>query len=242
MKETLPYFMFKNRRSIDYGLIVKNKSTYNGAQRDVTFASIPGRDGDLLIDNGRYKNTLVTYELSVINKLTPWDFDELAQILRNWLLPDTGYYQLWDTYDKRHFRYAAYNGSADIEQELNDLGSVVLEFNCKPYRYSVDGQNTVIMGSAGTLYNGESSPSKPYIKVVGSGDITLTINGDSYILSDVSSYIELDSEMMNAYKGTTLLNDNMSSASFPVLKPGMNTIAWTGTVTQLEIVPRWRCL
>ncbi len=243
MSETLPYFMYKGRRSIDYGLIIKKKSIYKGSQRDVTFVNVPGRDGDLIIDNGRYKNTTITYELAVVNGLTPWSFAELAQILRSWLIPNTGYFKLWDTYDKQHFRYAAFNGDVNIEQELNDLGAVSLDFNCKPHRYAVEGQNVITMESGGDLYNGEAVSSEPYIKIYGSGDITLTVNSETFVLEDVSGSIEIDSELMDVFKGSTLMNGSMMSTSFPVLQPGMNTISWTGgSVSKIEIVPRWRCL
>ena len=43
---------------------------------------------------------------------------------------------------------------------------------------------------------------------------------------------------------TDPLKDNNKAGfdEFPVLEPGDNSISWTGTVTKVEIVPRWRCL
>lgn len=47
--------------------------------------------------------------------------------------------------------------------------------------------------------------------------------------------------LKEAYKGNTLMNDHMSG-DFPVLKPGLNAISWTGTVTQVTVKPNWRYL
>ena len=44
-----------------------------------------------------------------------------------------------------------------------------------------------------------------------------------------------------AYKGTTLMNDHMSG-DFPVLKPGLNAVSWSGDVTRIVIKPNWRHL
>jgi len=30
------------------------------------------------------------------------------------------------------------------------------------------------------------------------------------------------------------------NGNFPELVPGINTISWTGTVTQIQIIPNWR--
>lgn len=238
--EKLPFLMFKEHSSLEYGLLITEKGSYKGAQRDITYTSVPGRSGDLMTDNGRYKNVKIPYKLALLNT-TAWDFSELARLIRGWLLAEQGYFPLWDSYDGEYYRLASYTNEVDIEQELRSVGKLSLSFNCKPFKYSFEGQRTVEMTEAGTLYNAEQYESKPYIKVVGSGTITLTVNNSSVTLSSVDGYIELDSEMLNAYRGTAAANNQMSG-DFPVLAPGKNNISWTGNVTRLEIVPRWCCL
>jgi len=239
--EKFPYLMFKERSSLDFGLLIAEKGSYKGAQRDITYTSVPGRSGDLLTDNGRYKNVKIPYSLALLNT-TAWSFDELARLIRGWLLSEQGYFPLWDSYDGKYYRLASYSDEVNIEQELRDLGQLKLSFNCKPFKYSFEGQRTVAMTAAGSLYNAEQYESKPYIKVVGSGTVTLTINGSAFLLSDIDEYIELDSEMMNAYKGSAAANNQMTADTFPVFAPGLNNISWAGNVERLEIVPRWCCL
>lgn len=237
----LPFFTFKEQSSLKYGLLISEKGSYKGASRDITYTSVPGRSGDLITDNGRYKNIKLPYNCTLLNN-TERDFTELAHQIRAWLLAEQGYFRLWDSYDKKYFRLASYSDEADIEQELQDLGSVKLSFNCKPFKYSFEGQQPVIFTAAGSLYNAEHYPSQPYIKITGSGTVTLKVNNDSFTFSDIDGYIEVDSDMMNAYKGTEPQNNKMSGAAFPTLLPGNNYISWVGNATELEIVPRWCCL
>ena len=58
-------------------------------------------------------------------------------------------------------------------------------------------------------------------------------------LADVSGSVTLNSELMEAYSGTTSLNANVSG-EYPTLIPGMNAISWSGDVTNVVIQPNWR--
>lgn len=241
MMNGFPYLIFKERSSLDFGLYVTEKGSYKGASRDISYTSVPGRSGDLITDNGRYKNISVPYKMALLNT-TGREFAELAHQIKGWLLAEAGYFRLWDSYDAKYFRLASYSEEADIEQELRDLGSLALTFNCKPYKYSIEGQKAVVFTAAGDLYNAEFFASLPYIRITGAGAVTLYINNEAFSFSDIDGYIELDSEMMNAYKGVSPQNDKMTSAAFPSLTPGKNSISWTGAVEKVEIVPRWCCL
>ena len=81
--------------------------------------------------------------------------------------------------------------------------------------------------------------SEPVSTVYGSGDVTLMVGTTIVELEGVSSSITLDSELQEAYSGTTGMNSAMSG-EFPILKPGMNAISWSGEVTKIEVKPNWR--
>lgn len=240
MMKGLPFFVYKERRSLDFGLLIVKKGSYKGAARDVSRVSVPGRSGDLIIDNGRYSNIMIPYQLTLLNK-TEYSFESLARQIRGWLLSGAGYFRLWDSYDPNYFRLASYSGEANIEQELKQLGSLSISFDCKPFKYSVEGHTPVIFTQAGSLYNAEQFPSTPYIKVIGNGNITLTINDNRFELRNVSEYIELDFELPNAYKGGEPKNSLVSGADMSSLRlmSGFNSISWTGSVERVEITPRW---
>ena len=46
-------FTFNGQSSPDFGLIISGKDIYSAPAPDVSFVSVPGRDGDVLIDQGK---------------------------------------------------------------------------------------------------------------------------------------------------------------------------------------------
>lgn len=58
----------------------------------------------------------------------------------------------------------------------------------------------------------------------------------------LNEYITIDGEEMNAYKGTALANRSVSGDYNDIkLNSGVNTLSWTGSVSQIiaEKVSRW---
>lgn len=241
IEEGANWFKFKNISSFDNKLIITDKNTFKGASRDITYKSIPGRSGDLIIDNKRYNNAIIKYNVEVFNTEV-YNLIELAYKIKNWLLAGVGYFPLYDSYDDKYYRMASYFDEVDIIETLPQVGKAIFKFNCKPFKYSKDGQFKKEYAEAFTLKNPEHFGSKPYIKITGSGDITLSVNNSSFNFTGVEEYIEIDSEIMNAFKGTLPQNHKMATPFFPVLIPGNNNISWVGTVNNVEIIPRWCCL
>jgi len=116
-----------------------------------------------------------------------------------------------------------------------------VNFRCYPFWYQENVADISVTASGTTVNNPGSVYSEPLITVTGSGDITLMVGTTIVELTGISGSIVLDCALKEAYKGTTLMNDHMTG-EFPVLKPGMNAISWTGTVTKIVISPRWRFL
>ena len=89
------------------------------------------------------------------------------------------------------------------------------------------------------IYNPTLFESLPLIRVTGYG--TLTINSDVITVSSGQTYVDIDSEIQDCYTGTTNKNSKVAfqSNKFPVLKPGANGISYTGSITKVEITPRW---
>ena len=119
--------------------------------------------------------------------------------------------------------------------------SFAVNFRCYPFWYQENVSDVTITTSGDTITNPGSVYSEPLITVYGSGNITLMVGTTIVELTDVSSSIVLDCALKEAYKGTTLMNDHMSG-DFPVLKPGLNAVSWSGNVTRIVISPRWRYL
>ena len=346
------YFEYNGIKSSDMGLHIQKKNVYSSPKFDSQFVSVPGRNGDLIVSNNRFENIQISYNVFLSAK----SVDELAEKLlkvKAWLYSHpTGYQNLTDSYDKKFFRKAVFASSLDIEDELNKIGVFTISFNCKPFKYSFDGDmphyikgtmsdfslifcrmdgstsdnnwdnrwnqtvdlkisgennmyiidenswgdgnwgtyspsqpNTVylqvnenwkkdnarfavfIFGSGGeywysmtkvtddiycaqlstpyytSLTNPYAFESKPYIRVFGNGDGTLTIESQNGIqqwsFSGIEEYLEIDSEQMNFYKDTVLKNDTVTGSGFPTLAPGENIFSHSGGITNLSVFPRW---
>ena len=240
-------FTYNGRSSAEFGLHIEKKDVFSAPEYDAEFISIPGRSGDIINPNRRFANIKVTYTVFLARK----NIAALVAVLRGikgWLYsePDR-YHEITDSYDAEYFRYGVISGSLDIEEQLNKIGCFTVTFNCKPYKYSFAGQQMVSVDSTSiSVTNPTAFESRPYIKLYGSEAVTLNVSSGSsttsWTISAINEYIEIDSELMNCFKGTVLKNDTVKGAEFPVFKSGVCTINCTGDVTRIEVIPRWCCL
>ena len=237
MSEEINKFKYKGISSADMGLIITQAPHITSPKRDEEFVGVPGRSGDVIVDNGRFENTTVSYDVAMLSDERPLEL--MARKIKAWLQGETGYFKLTDTYDPNYYRMAAYSGNIDIEDKVRKIGITTLNFNCKPFKYRTDGENSIVLTASATIYNPEEWQSLPYIKIVGTGAITLSVNNNSFYISSIDEYIEIDSELQSAYKGAVLQNSKINFATFPVLSEGTNNISWVGNVSKIIIKPRW---
>ena len=73
--------------------------------------------------------------------------------------------------------------------------------------YSTAGQSVTTLTTAGSITNPMAFESEPLIRITGNGNITLSVNSNSYVLTGVVGYIDIDSQMLNAFKGLELQNN-----------------------------------
>ncbi|MBE6719191.1 MAG: hypothetical protein E7571_00865 [Ruminococcaceae bacterium] len=232
-------FTFDGRSSADFGLYISKKNIYSAPARDMQLISVPGRNGDVLIDNGRYENVDVLYTIGTA------DIKSKIKEIKTWLCRP-GYFDLTDTYQPEYVRKACFNSSLDVEELLNNVGTAAVRFSCKPFMYLRDSFTPIELTSATTVVNPEAFESLPIIKLEGSGNLSFYINGKAYTVNGVEESVVIDSELMTAYSDDEffggLMNGSLSFTRFPVLEPGDNLIRFTSNVTKLSITPRFRTL
>lgn len=134
----------------------------------------------------------------------------------------------------------------DIEEQFNKLGSFRVTFNCKPFKYSLEGLQEISVESGGSLFNPEAFAAKLVITLKGNGDFSLTLQNGEYIktwnFKGIEDGVVCDSEQMNFYYGTALLNDKVTGDGFPELPPGETVLTVSGGVSEIKVMPRWCCL
>ena len=55
------YLIYNGKNTLDFGIGISGSGTFSAPKRDLDTVSVPGRSGDLTMDNGRYNNITVTY-------------------------------------------------------------------------------------------------------------------------------------------------------------------------------------
>ena len=227
--------IFNNKSSADCRIQVAHPPGYAYPERDYTITHIPGRNGDIIQDNGCYKNVERTYEVSfdVPNE----DFATYANAVSAWLHSTTGYARLEDSYEPDYYRMAVYQESNIFENLYNQAGTATIVFECKPQRFLKSGENTISIKNSLTIMNPTGFEAYPLFKVTGTSGV-LTVNGNSITFSSIDGFVMLDCELQDAYKENINKNSTISGI-FPVLKTGSNTISWTGDISSVTMKPRW---
>lgn len=216
------------------GIFVEKYPNRVKPAKKVEIVSVPGRNGDLVFETDAYENVPQEYDV-FISENRPANAADIA----TWLYAPKGYHRLTDSYDTTHFRLAYYAGETNVENIFNRFGRATLSFICKPQRLLNSGETVTTRTVAGNINNPTAFESLPLIKITGSGTVNLNIGGQVVKVVIDNGDITLDSETQNAYKGTTNLNAKVTGA-FPKLYAGTNAISWSGgTVTKVEITPRW---
>ena len=234
--------IFNGIPSTNYGIHVETPPVYATPERDSEVVHIPGRNGDLVIDNGSYKNVTRKYSISVGE--IDGNFTTLAAGVSEWLHSASGYARLEDSYESDYFRLAYYVADAEMENLFHQAGKMSIEFNCKPARFLKAGERAVPFTTAGSISNPTFQKSFPKLTVVVSGSGTLTIGDQTITISGLtnSTRMVIDSELQDVYEEGSLTNLNSKvsfSDGFPLLSPGVNTITFTGSITSVEVIPRW---
>ena len=227
--------IFNNKSSADCRIQVAHPPGYAYPERDYTITHIPGRNGDIIQDNGCYKNVERTYEVSF--DAPNEDFATYANAVSAWLHSTTGYARLEDSYEPNYYRMAVYQESNIFENLYNQAGTATIVFECKPQRFLKTGDNIITIQNSLTIMNPTGFEAYPLFKVTGTSGV-LTVNGNSITFSSIDDFVMLDCELQDAYKENINKNSTISG-TFPVLKTGSNTISWTGDISSVTMKPRW---
>lgn len=149
------------------------------------------------------------------------------------------------TWLSTHNTEVLYELATPITTEITDANTITALESIKTYN---EVTNIITDVSFKAVYykicslmvnNNGTQQSKPLFKLTGKG--TISFDNFIYTFPDNENEVEVDSDKEDAYFGKTLKNRNMRG-EFPTLKPGKNTITWTGKLNQIEIVPRSRWL
>lgn len=167
--------IFGGVNSADFGIYIGGEGTFNAPKRDVEMISIPGRNGALALDKGRYENIEVTY--SAFNYETDLaTFAKQLSDFRNAICSQKDYQRLTDTFHLEEYRMATYLDGLEIKPvDFNTAATFDIVFNCKPQRYLLSGEEAIDVTSGEVILNPTLFESSPMLEVEGYG--TIGFNG-----------------------------------------------------------------
>lgn len=230
------FFIYNGMNSADFGCFVANANQFDAPARDVENIDVPGRNGTLTIDNGRYLNQTLTYTL-----YTRGDIRTQITGLRN-AISNSGYQRLEDSYNPDEFYLAKFVDAFTIKQSDRHRAGFAVTFDRKPQRFLKEGSDLIFGVDAysfttdGNILNNTEQIARPLLRVYGTG--SFTVGTGTMTISSASTYTDIDCDLMDAYKGSTNCNGNVTG-TFPTLTPGQNVVDLNGSISKIEIIPRW---
>ena len=230
-----------------------NGEKASSASRSYERVNILGRNGDLLIDNGKYENVKIVYP-GFIHE----DFRENYNDLIAFLSSKTGYQRLVDSLETGVYRMGEYIGDTTPSIKSSDeMGSFELAFDCKPQKFLTQDENGLTAGLYAnriTITNPTLFTAKPLLKIYSGSTLrigdanapsTFVLNIDT--LPSPFEYAFVDCETLEVYStiGSNLSQYLTFSAymtgneKFPYLVGGGSWVCYSTGSSNNVIYPRW---
>lgn len=221
----------------DYGAAVDGTDTYSAPERDYETVEVPGRNGALTVDHGRYQNIEISYYMI---------FKGIRQMeeYRHKITSLTGYRRLEDNHHPGEYRLARLTGGffPTAHGVGNRMAEVTVTFDCKPQRFLKSGEIPVEVTetNAKALRNPTGMDALPFIRVYGTG--TVGVAGETITVKEHGkAYVDIDCELQDCFFGASNLNKfvELPNGGFPVLHSGVNGVSLGGGITKVTVIPRW---
>jgi len=227
--------------SLDYGIYITGEAVYNAPERAVEMITIPGKDGALALDQGRFENVELTYPAGCFAD-SQSDFASKIAQFRNVLASTYRYARLTDEYHPDEYRLALFKSGLKADPvRYGTAAEFDITFDCKPQRFLTSGEAIRAITSGSNITNPTLFPSKPLIIANGSGNIGIA--NQLISISDVTGDIYIDCDSMEIYTLSGVVPSGASSHvsfnsnDFPTIPAGTSRI--TFTTNSVRIQPRW---
>lgn len=165
--------VFGNVDLSDYNAYAVYCNIFDRPERDISVVSVPGRNGDLIFDNGRYKNVDRTYRIQVVG------VENVHNLIRD-LTSTIGYQRLEDEYDPNVYMMARINAKPSVRKFVGNAVMLTVTFDRMPQKWDKNEglssssvnhsiwRNGETLANIGAIYtvadNKSEGVSKPTIK------------------------------------------------------------------------------
>ena len=212
------------------GIIIQSFEWFKKPQRRNEQKAIPGRHGAIVTEYG--------YEPIAIPMIIGLkDMTKLDEVMA--LLDGSGV--LTFSGDSGKYRNARVLGQVDYQKLLKFKMAQVDFLIENPFRFITSEADQTITVFPATITNTGTYESLPLLKLTGSGAVSITLNGTTftYTFPSGETYVYIDCREQTAYYASTVdYRDGSMSGNYPTLAIGSNTLAKTGTLTQVVVTKR----
>lgn len=206
------------------GIIVEKTPKISKGKKNIETYAIDGRSGFLTIDKGTYQSFTVSLECHAREDA---DFDEIKAFL-------DGYGTLSFENDRE---YTAIINNAIPFEKVGIFKRFIIQFLVNPIAKSIQSFEEVISSASYNFTITDANVEMdPTITLVGSGDISITVNNKTFYLYELEAgkTYTLDSEVKEIKDNLGNNVANKMNGNFPTIKPGSNTVEYTGSITSLK--------
>lgn len=230
------YIILNGKKSnLINGLLIQELAPITKPLMRTEVSEIDGRDGDIVTVLG-----YSAYDKEItIGLYDEYDVDEVIKYFSS-----EGTVIFSNEPDK-YYKYQIIE-QIDLEKLIR-WKTAKVTFHVQPFKYSaVQGkvQLSKLTEPSKSLevFNSGNTKSKPIYTILGTGVVSLFINGESTVSAVVNGNVKLDVDEMEAYTNGALANRVVSGDyDTLMLDQGKNTITWIGNVQDIiiEQYSRW---
>ena len=215
---------WKNQELSTKGIIVEKTPAISKGKKNIETYSIEGRSGFLTIDKGTYEPFIVSIECHAKESA---DFNQIKAFL-------DGYGALSFDNDKE---YTAIINNAISFEKVANFKSFIIQFLVNPIAEAKTATTATISSSPTTINITEATyKMEPTITIAGTGDLIIEVNSKAFAITDAEAgkTYTIDCKLKEAKDnlGNNILGQ--TAGDFPELKPGANTISYTGSISSLQ--------
>ena len=215
------------------GLLISERPAISKPALRTDITEIDGRDGDIVsvLGYSAYDKHMT------IGLFGGFDIDEIIEYF------STSGTVTFSNEAEKYYRYQILN-QIDFERLVRFRTAEVV-YHVQPFKYStIETLKNFQNPTSVTVRNSGNCVARPIIEITGTGTITLSLNGLQLFNIDMgtSSSVTIDTEKMEAYNGSVLMNRNVQGDydAF-ALNVGVNEVVVSGTVSSISFknYSRW---
>lgn len=228
---------FNGNRSLNLNLFLENYPSIPITNEEYEEVPIEGRNGKLIINKGTYPDKKIPFTFTILSPRIEIDFERVYE----WLTEIEDNRLIFGRRDRCYKVKKVIFG--DIQKEFRSIGEFDVTFICEPFVQDLEETVHEITTSGYKIYYNGNAPGDTLIKVYGSGNIQLTINGETMQINNVTDYVEIDSDLLQVRNQDGTSKDNDALGDFILFTKGENVISYTGAVTKIvvEYTTKYKC-